>query len=94
MAPMRLISIVLIALLVWLQGRLWLGDGGLRDVFRLRAAVADNVAENQRLKSRNGELAAEVRNLKQGYEAIEERARSELGMIGTDETFYQVVEKE
>ena len=90
---MRLISIALIGLFILLQGKLWLGQGGARDVFRLEAAVETNRAENMRRVELNAELAAEVLNLKQGYEAIEERARSELGMIGEGETFYQLVEK-
>lgn len=88
---MRLILIALLSFLVLLQGRLWLGNGGLRDVWHLRAAVAEGERENERLRRRNEELAAEVRNLKLGHDAIEERARAELGMIGEDETFYHIV---
>ena len=86
-----LLFLAVIALL-GLQGQLWLGDGGLRDVWRLQARVAAQEAENARLQERNAGLAAEVRDLKDGLDAIEERARYELGMIQEGETFFLVVE--
>ena len=68
-----------------------LSNDGVPEVLRLRAAVAARQAENARVAERNRQLAAEVHDLKQGYSALEERARSDLGMIASDETFYQVV---
>ncbi len=74
-----------------LQVQLWLSDGGYRKTLKLRAAVTDQRAQNLSLRERNAALDAEVINLKQGLEAAEERARTDLGMIGPKETFYQVV---
>jgi cell division protein FtsB len=74
-----------------LQVQLWLSDDGYRKTLKLRTAVADQRAQNQSLRERNAALDAEVINLKQGLEAAEERARTDLGMIGPKETFYQVV---
>ncbi|MFC4728740.1 cell division protein FtsB [Coralloluteibacterium thermophilus] len=88
----RLIALVLVALLVLLQVKLWAGDGSWRQVEALEAAVAQQRDENARLKLRNDALAAEVDDLKTGDDAIEERARSELGMIKPGEVFYRVVE--
>lgn len=65
----------------------------MREVWRLRDNIAAQKVENEQLRQRNLALEAEVRDLKQGMEAIEERARSELGMIKKDETFYQVIEE-
>ena len=87
----RILTFVLLGLLLLLQLRLWLSDDGMREVWRLRAAVAAQHAENAGLEERNSQLAAEVRDLKRGMDAIEERARSDLGMIRRDESFYQVV---
>lgn len=78
---------------VLLQYRLWLSPDGVREVTRLSAAVAAQTANNQELRARNAQLAAEVTDLKQGMLALEERARSELGMVAANETFYQVVPK-
>ncbi len=74
-----------------LQVQLWLSDDGYRKTLKLRTAVVDQRAQNQSLRERNAALDAEVINLKQGLEAAEERARTDLGMIGPKETFYQVV---
>jgi len=63
----------------------------VREVVRLKGAVATQQTENARLTERNGQLAAEVRDLKQGYAALEERARNDLGMIAGNETYYQIV---
>jgi len=90
---MRIVVAVLLALLVALQLRLWLGSGGLPEVRRLEAALAAQREENAGLEARNHRLAAEVHDLKEGLEAVEERARSDLGMIGKDETFYQIVNR-
>lgn len=74
-----------------LQTELWLSDDGYRKTLKLRAAVAEQQARNELLRERNGALDAEVVNLKTGRDAAEERARTDLGMIGKQETFYQVV---
>ncbi len=74
-----------------LQAELWLSDDGYRKTRKLRAAVAEQRVLNERLRQRNAALDAEVVNLKQGRDAAEERARTDLGMIGKQETFYQVV---
>jgi cell division protein FtsB len=87
---MRLLIVVLTVVLALLQARLWLSNGGLREVWRLETEVARRVEENQRLAARNSALEAEVRDLKQGLAAAEERARTELGMIRAGETFYQI----
>lgn len=87
---MRVLIAALAAVLVLLQARLWLSNGGLREVWRLEAEVARQVDNNERLAARNAALEAEVRDLKEGLAAAEERARTELGMIHKDETFYQI----
>ena len=74
-----------------LQAELWFSDDGYRKTLKLRTAVAEQLALNDALRERNGALDAEVINLKQGVDAAEERARTDLGMIGQRETFYQVV---
>jgi cell division protein FtsB len=85
------LAIGLLAALLLLQYRLWLSGDGVREVVRLRAEVASQQQQNATLAERNRELGGEVRDLKQGYAAIEERARAGLGMIAGNETFYQVV---
>jgi cell division protein FtsB len=87
---MRFLIVVLVAVLVLLQFRLWLSDDGLREVWRLEAEVGRRSDENGRLAVRNSALEAEVLDLKEGMAAAEERARTELGMIQTGETFYQI----
>ena len=89
----KLVIAILLAAFVVLQFQLWLGDRGMPGVRRLEAAIASQSEDNVRLKARNQRLAAEVRDLKEGLEAVEERARSDLGMIGRDEIFYQIVER-
>jgi len=91
---MRILIAILLVLLLVLQYDLWVGDGSLATVWRLHQAVEAQRAENQRLKARNATLEAEVRDLKTGNEAIEERARNELGMIREGETYIQVIEEE
>jgi cell division protein FtsB len=78
-------------LIMVMQARLWLSDDGYRKTRELRQAVAEQRQQNQVLKDRNEALEAEVLNLKNGHEAAEERARTDLGLIGRNETFYQVV---
>ena len=84
--------IALAGLLLGLQAKLWWGEGGLREARALRVKVEAQRAENARLQQRNDALAAEVEDLKSGEAAVEERARSELGMVKPGETFYRVVE--
>lgn len=86
--------VVLVAILAFLQDRLWIGEGGRGSVAALEQRVAQQVRENAGLQQRNDALAAEVEDLKSGEAAVEERARSELGMIKPGETFYRVVEPE
>ncbi len=89
---MKPIIILLVLLLVYLQYRLWIGDGNLPDVIQLGNEVEDQHEENIRLRERNDMLDAEVRDLQEGLDAIEEHAREDLGMIKDGETFYQIVE--
>lgn len=84
--------VALVALLAFLQYRLWWGEGGRRSVADLHQQVEQQSHENEGLQQRNAALAAEVEDLKSGEAAVEERARSELGMIKPGETFYRVVE--
>ena len=88
---MRIFAVILSLALVSLQYRLWLTDQGLREVSRLQAAVDAQASANREQGARNRQLVAEVSDLKMGLTALEERARSELGMVGNSETFYQVV---
>jgi cell division protein FtsB len=88
---MKWLAVALFAALLLLQYRLWLSNDGVAEVLRLQAAVAARKADNAHLSERNQQLAAEVRDLKQGYSALEERARSDLGMIAGNESFYQVI---
>lgn len=88
---MKILAAILATLLVALQYPLWLGKGSWRAVWELDQSLAEQRATNAGLKARNDALDAEVRDLKEGTEAIEERARMELGMIKRDELFYQVV---
>ena len=90
---MRIINIALIVMLAILQYDLWLGEGSFTSAWKLQHTINDQREENGRLKSRNDSLTAEVEDLKSGLAAIEERARSELGMIKQDETFVQVVDE-
>jgi len=90
---MKILAASLIALLLTLQYDLWVGEGSISSAWQLEQGIADQKQENERLKSRNDTLAAEVQDLKSGLAAIEERARSELGMIKKDETFVQVIEE-
>ena len=89
---LRYVALILLILLIALQVRLWTGQGGLHEVWRLRERVEEQRAENARLKARNETLSAEVEDLKHGDEAIEERARLELGLLRPGETFYLVVD--
>jgi cell division protein FtsB len=88
---MRILAAALGLALVLLQYRLWIGDHGLREVSRLQAQVDAQASANREQGERNRQLIAEVTDLKVGLTALEERARSELGMVGNSETFYQIV---
>lgn len=89
---MKSLITILVVILLVLQYRLWFADGGLAEVHRLGQRVEEQERENERLRERNRALAAEVRDLKSGLDAVEARARAELGMVRDGETFYQVVE--
>ncbi|MCW9012464.1 MAG: cell division protein FtsB [Gammaproteobacteria bacterium] len=88
---MKWIIALLIGLLLLLQYRLWISDGGIPEVLHLQQEVTTLEQEKSQLEERNNQLGAEVTDLKTGLDAIEERARSEMGMIGKDETFYQII---
>jgi len=88
---MRWITVILAIVVLAVQGQLWLSAEGLQKTRDLRAAVAEQQRQNQLLRERNEALDAEVVNLKHGREAAEERARTDLGMIGPTETFFQVI---
>jgi cell division protein FtsB len=90
---LRWVALILLVLLIALQVKLWSDAGGMREVDALRAAVKKQAEENQRLQQRNQALAADVADLKGGEQAVEARARAELGLIKPGETFFQVVEK-
>jgi len=90
----RLIIVFLATVLLLLQYPLWLGSGSIVRVWQLRDEIARQQLENRTLRERNQALQAEVADLKHGLQAIEERARSELGMVKPDETFYQLVDKQ
>jgi len=84
--------LALVLLLAGLQAKLWWGEGGWSAARELRQKVNQQRVENEKLRQRNDALSAEVEDLKSGEAAVEERARSELGMIKPGETFYRVVE--
>lgn len=88
---MRKLTLLLLLLLGWLQYSLWLGKNGIHDYRCVKSDVMTQQASNTQLKARNDRLFAEIANLNDGSEAIEERARSDLGMIKPGETFYRLV---
>jgi len=87
---MRALVVTLALVFALLQYQLWLSESGIREAWTLAEAVAQTTAENADKSARNAALEAEVDDLKQGLAAVEERARTELGMIGKDETFYLI----
>ena len=91
---MKIIALVLLGLLIWLQYKIWLLDGGIPEVVQLEQEVEQVEIEVKQLRERNQSLDAEVKDLKKGLDAIEERARSEMGMIKEGEIYYQVIESE
>lgn len=88
---MRALSLVLAGLILLLQYPLWLGKGGWLKVWDMDRQVAAQKARNDALQARNSGLEAEVADLKQGFDAVEERARYELGLVKPDEVFFQIV---
>ena len=88
---MRSLIVILLLVLLALQLKMWFGEGGYGDVKRLAVRVEEQARENEELAQRNRELQADVEDLRQGLHAVEERARSELGMVKENEQFYQVV---
>jgi cell division protein FtsB len=90
---MQILVAALIAVLVFLQYLLWIAEDGVRQTYALRVAIQAQTEENAELNERNRALEADVKDLKSGLMAIEERARSEMGMIRRDETFYRLLEQ-
>ncbi len=88
---MKVITLILLVLLGALQFKLWFGEGGLRDYWQLEEGLATQAEELEALTQRNQLLVAEVYDLKHGTAALEEKARSDLGLVHPDEEFYQVV---
>jgi cell division protein FtsB len=88
---LKILTLILIALVALLQYPLWLGKGSWLKVWEIDQQVTRQHEINQKLQMRNAALDAEVRDLKQGHEAVEERARSELGMIKQNEIFFHIV---
>ncbi len=91
---MRAVLFILVVLLALLQARIWISDDGYRAAWRLGAQIAAQQEDNEALRERNRTLAAEVSDLKSGKDAVEEIARSELGMIRAGETLFQVADDE
>ncbi|MCW8196722.1 cell division protein FtsB [Proteobacteria bacterium 005FR1] len=91
---MKWLIAALVVCLFFLQYRLWIGEGSLAEVVQLQREIAEQQTEIERLQERNRILALEVRELKTGLDTLEERARSEMGMIKEGETFYLVIEPE
>jgi cell division protein FtsB len=89
---MKWLSGLLLILLIVLQYRLWVGQGSLAEVSRLRGEISKQQVLNDRLEVRNKLLESEVLELQQGVDSLEERARSELGMIKKGETYYQLID--
>jgi cell division protein FtsB len=88
---MKWLAAAMAVVVLVLQYRIWVSGDGARELDGLKVAVAAQQSENDQLAERNRQLAAEVRDLKSGMAALEERARTDLGMIAGNETFYQVV---
>jgi cell division protein FtsB len=90
---MRIMPIVFLALIAALQYELWFSPGGIAQSWHLKRQIAQTNTQNAGLAERNAVVAADIRDLKKGKDAIEERARNDLGMVKKGETFYQVVPK-
>lgn len=91
---MKWLIAALVVCLLFLQYRLWVGEGSVAEVVQLQRQIEQQQVEIENLEDRNSILALEVRELKTGLDTIEERARSEMGMIKEGETFYLVIDKE
>ncbi|NQZ31375.1 MAG: cell division protein FtsB [Oceanospirillaceae bacterium] len=89
----RVLLIFLLTLFCVLQYRMWFGEANLLELSSLRSAIQEQNAQNDKLLLRNHQLEAEVKDLRKGLVAIEERARSELGMVKPNETFYQLIDR-
>ncbi|QNM98743.1 cell division protein FtsB [Chitinimonas koreensis] len=89
---MRLLAVLLAVFIVLLQWPLWIGKGSWLKVWQIEAQMVEQQGQNDRLTARNAALDAEVRDLKTGTDAIEERARNELGMVRQDEVFFQILD--
>ena len=90
---MRILTLILVLLIAIIQYPLWVGKGSWLSVWKIDSELAKQQQANSQLELRNASLSAEVRDLKTGYDAIEERARNELGMIKQDEVFFQILDK-
>ena len=90
---MRVFAVVMVLMLAILQYRLWVGDGSLAEVWALKGQVEAQGTQNAALTQRNRRLEADVIDLKQGNEVVDDRARHELGLIRHDETFFQIVDQ-
>ena len=89
---MKILTGILAALILLIQYPLWVGKGGWLHAWDADRKLGAQYAVNQRLEKRNQALGAEVRDLKQGFEAIEERARYELGLVKPDEVYFQILD--
>lgn len=89
----RLIPAILIALLALFHAQLWIGRGSIASVREMQQRLDEQLAENSQAQARNDQLAAEVRDLKEGLEMVEEKARSELGMVKPNEIFVQIIKQ-
>lgn len=91
---MRIITVILVLFLLLLQHRLWFGKNSVSDYLALKASVVHQELQNDKLVKRNKVIYADIFDLKNGLQAVEERARNELGMIKDGETFFRVIPKE
>ncbi len=89
---MKALVAILLILFVYLQYKLWILDGNIKEMWTLEDRIEMLVEENGALQTRNNALQAEVENLKTGKDVVEEKARRDLGLVGKDETFFQIVE--
>ncbi len=90
----KLILIILVVAVVLLQYRLWFAEGGLIQIFRLKGDIREQKAKNDDILEQNASLVEDIDSLKKGGDVIEDRARSDLGMVKRGEVFYQVVKEE
>lgn len=88
---LNLLAAALLVVLLLLQYRLWFRADGMRDIWRLKSAITQQTAENEKFKKRNDELLFQIQRLQHSHDATESRARNELGMVKKGETFYQIV---